>query len=568
MILSKINTESLNNIKSGNNNSIVNIGEEFLIENIPTALAAAYKKATYLGDGERSHSKAFIQREIQPNHREIASGDVGLRRFAKWDYGKANYEEITAEEAIQYLGLTALEDGRWKCANKASFAQKIQNLRFIYNGGLMEWESRVSGQSIAALYSTQIPNAVLRDNDIDIRDSQGNRVNDTKYIKQYKELVGVIYLCDKIYKTDEYEYPISSEKIADRESKAELLKVRRMMDVSDANYHPHRKGDAFGGREHVSGPDLRGENEFSPLKDNTFYRYAVADTGSHAVNKRLTTNVQDDALSNYNTSLRYKKDLFKFYDDLRKYLRRLESDLAKHSEEDPEYEEIKGAITRYKTEKEKVYKNYLNACEDTAKRKSKVLFTIDKGTADFNSRMGKFYDELQQLEEEYVRLKQKMAEVASFEIVQDTNYTRYATLQDIKNRHREKLRDLHNKIDNIISAFKDDLARSDEVQENIEDATENIASTLSKEGEVEAKIINLFSKWSEVQTEGAEKHFMVIEKIKQKLKDLSQELDNHLHIRTRIKKEKQDTLKKSNVRGDELDTSLKNIVQFVSSAQE
>jgi len=564
MILSKINTESLNNIKSGNNNSIVNIEEEFLIENIPPALAAAYKNnAIYLGDKWQSHDKAFIQREIQPNHEEIAAGAAGLRRFAKWDYGKANYEEITAEEAIQYLGLSASEDGRWKCANKASFAQKIQNLRFIYNGGLMEWESRVSGQSIAALYSIQIPNAVLRDNGIDLRNTQGRSVNDTKYIKQYKELVGVIYLCDKIYKTDEYDYPISSEKIADRESKSKLLKVRRKMNTSDANYNAHRKGDAFGGREYLPSSDLRSGNEFSPLKDNTFDRYTVADTGSHAINKRFTANKQDDALINYNISLSYKKDLFKFYDDLRKYLRRLESDLAKHSEEDPEYEQIKEIITHYKTEKERVYKKYLNACEDTAKHKSKVLFTIDKGTADFNKRMGNFYDELQKLEVEYLNLNKKMAEVASFEIVHDPDHFSKDDLQYMKDRHREKLNELHAKISDIMSAFKDDLARSREAQGNIEDATENIASTLSKEGEVDAEIINLFSEWSEFQTKGAENHFKVIEKIKQQLKTLSQELDDHLHIRTRIKKEKQDALKKSNVRGNELDTSLKDIVQFV-----
>lgn len=561
MILSKTSVESLNDIKSTNINPGVNIEEEFLIENIPAPLADAYKKATYLGDKERSHEKAFIQRTVQPEHEEIDKKEA--RRYVKWNYGKASYDEITATEAISYLGLSLSENHVWRCADKASFARRISELRFIYNGQLMEWESRKSGQSIAALYSIQIPTAVLRSNNIEIMDSQGRRVNDTKYIKQYKELVDVIRLCDKIYKTDEYEYPLSPEEIAKREDKKNLMKVRRMMNTSDSDYNPHRKGDAFGGQESTPGPTSPNSNapstRYVPLKSNTFTRYNIADTGSHLISKRFAPHIEDAQLSNYITSLYYREDVFKFYDDLKKYLKKLEVELTEYSEKDHEYEEIKERIEEYKEMKKTAYGKYLAACEDVSKHKAKVLLTIDEGTSRFNRRMANFYDELQRLEEEFLKTRKKIEEISSFERAFDDleknndDSLRYLRMQQIR-----EINTMHYEIRDAIES-----AKKNGPQDDMEDSTEDFISAINNEEESESKIIELFSYWSGIQNEAAEKHFKVITGLRGKLKELNQKLDDHLYVRTKIKKEKQDALKNDSVREKGLDASLKNIVQFV-----
>ena len=154
---------------------MVVITEKNLCENIPYDLAKAYRRA------KRNVTQSDSQRHPQTRHGELDNAD-SRRRSIVYDYGKADYEEITPEEAVDLVKRDK---------------HNIESFRIIYKGDLVEYEVRDNG-SIYCIYSN-------RDNSFTSQDG--------KYYKNiafapYKK---VLEVADKIYKTNEYDLLISGE---------------------------------------------------------------------------------------------------------------------------------------------------------------------------------------------------------------------------------------------------------------------------------------------------------------------------------------------------------------------
>lgn len=206
------------------NISITDINEDFLDENIPRDLLALYRRSAPYAS----------QRNPSTQHIELR---YASRRSKAYDYGKAEYRVISAEDAIQRVK-----------NNK----EEVQNLRIIFNGDLVEYEVRDNG-SIYAIYRS------------------GDRVvlNDKVYKNVgYAPWRKVIRAAEKIYWTDEYSRKLSPEELAQRAEKNSQRVMYKGLSPEDARYDPH-----------------------APYKNltggTTIVRHAVPDTGKHKVDQQI-----------------------------------------------------------------------------------------------------------------------------------------------------------------------------------------------------------------------------------------------------------------------------------------
>ena len=200
------------------NISITDINEDFLDENIPRDLLALYRRSAPYPS----------QRNPSTMHGELRSAD---RRSKAYDYGKAEYRVISADDAIQRVK-----------NNK----EEVQNLRIIFNNNLVEYEVRDNG-SIYAIYRS------------------GDRVvlNDKIYKNVgYAPWQQVIRAAEKIYWRDEYSRKLSPEKLAQRSEKSSQRVIYKGLTPEDPGYDPHAPYKNL-------------------TKGSTIVRHAVPDTGDH-----------------------------------------------------------------------------------------------------------------------------------------------------------------------------------------------------------------------------------------------------------------------------------------------
>lgn len=171
------------------------IDEEFLDENIPRDLYLIYNRQPYPS-----------QRNPETEHSELWYGN---RRSKKYDYGKAEYRIISANEAIQMVK-----------NNK----NEAQNLRIIFDGDLVEYEVRDNG-SIYAIY----------------RSSDAVTINGKTYKNVgYAPWQQVVQAADKIYWTDEYSRKLSPEEIDKRNKKQAERIIYKGLRPGDYGYDPHK----------------------------------------------------------------------------------------------------------------------------------------------------------------------------------------------------------------------------------------------------------------------------------------------------------------------------------------
>lgn len=200
------------------NISITDIDEDFLDENIPRDLLALYRRSTPYAS----------QRNPSTQHDELR---LAHRRLKAYDYGKAEYRIISADDAIQRVK-----------NNK----EEAQNLRIIFDNDLVEYELRDNG-SIYAIYRS------------------GDRVvlNGKVYKNVgYAPWQQVIRGAEKIYWTDEYSRKLSPEELAQRAEKNSQRVMYKGLTPKDAGYDPHAPH-----RNLTAG--------------TTIVRHAVPDTGEH-----------------------------------------------------------------------------------------------------------------------------------------------------------------------------------------------------------------------------------------------------------------------------------------------
>ena len=110
------------------------------------------------------------------------------------------------------------------------FNSNITNLRFIINGKLAEFEVNNSDNVLYAKYSCNVPVERFGDYPLFINNSTTN----TKDIKKYSDFYTLIQVSDKIYKTNEYENPVSQEVIDKRNANKKLNPVKAFIPKDSA----------------------------------------------------------------------------------------------------------------------------------------------------------------------------------------------------------------------------------------------------------------------------------------------------------------------------------------------
>lgn len=162
------------------------LNEDLITENIPPDLARAYRNSAKATRG--------ILGNPESEHGELANSNAALRRRIKYDYANSNYREISKEEARNLI---------------ARDRNQLQNLRFIVDGKLIEYEVR-SGNRLYQTYYINIPEYKMQGQN-PIMGKDGRPTFDSRFAIRYGDLQTIINISDKIYLTDEYEHLITDE---------------------------------------------------------------------------------------------------------------------------------------------------------------------------------------------------------------------------------------------------------------------------------------------------------------------------------------------------------------------
>lgn len=174
------------------------LNEELLNENMPKDLARAYQNSY-------KHSSSHANK---PETRVASSG----RRQMPIDYFNSTYTEISKQEAKAFLGISRTPSGRASRTYKQlDLDTRLRQLRFIVANGVVEIENGYDSKDnlrCKTYPKNTIPLSKFQDagytsftrNDTDIREEN----------LTYGDILILIDICDKIYKTNEYENYIPS----------------------------------------------------------------------------------------------------------------------------------------------------------------------------------------------------------------------------------------------------------------------------------------------------------------------------------------------------------------------
>lgn len=246
-----------------------------LEEQLPRDLAQAYKDAkweagygSYTAMKDDSIDKRYGTRQLPPDHdlKNLA------RRSARWDLGKATYERISKQEAVDLLGMVIKEGNkvgrRWENEHEISindpvppgdnlhvtFAnsgnagaiENIDKLRFLLpgrNGGyaLTEFSYKATydrqgskTNNYMPIFRQEFSSSVYDKYNIP-HFAKGNRIDWRKNDATYDATMVyyAIKLSDIIYKTDEYDHPIDPVAYSDINYIQNTL--RGLLRMSEAN---------------------------------------------------------------------------------------------------------------------------------------------------------------------------------------------------------------------------------------------------------------------------------------------------------------------------------------------
>lgn len=299
--------------------------KDIIDENIPADLLKAYKQSSVYPSQKRPGD----------SHREITDNNYA-RRTMKYDYGKANYDPISAEEAFRMV----------KADNN-----QVENLRVIFNGELVEYEVRNNG-SIYPIYRS--PDEVTID---------GKVYKNVGYVN-WKT---ILKHADKIYLTDEYSKKLSADAQEKRRQKDIPRYLYKGKVLHDSDYDPHRPHQNF-----ISGERI--------------IRKAIPDTGDHG-----RYGVKKEAYLEYDLARKALKKLEREkntytdaeYDELRSQLEQNKQTALNKYENtvktlraiaDRDIKEIPARVADFNN---KIF-DYTKAVEDALARSHSLKTTLDK----------------------------------------------------------------------------------------------------------------------------------------------------------------------------------------------
>lgn len=356
MIIEKLLTEAL----------------DTLLENIPQDLLAAYQRATAY-DSQRNPQSLHTELNLNPNIN---------RKTIRYDYGKASYEEISAEQAINLI------------KQDKSNASK---LRIIFDGKLVEYELRDNG-NIYAIYG-----------DVDHRVT----INDKSYRNiRYAPWRAVLQNADKIYVTDEYDKLITADMITARSNEIDAI---GSMDTKNPEYQRHAPADSSfkkNLRFNQSNPDTgkhidTSSNEYSDKYEKNYintdqlvrhYDSEHVATQSSSLTKlfnnsnyELSTMI-NNYFKNYN-KLKYDKQVaYINYNAARKAYKKILRDKDDYTES-----EFASLEQKFKNKKDQYLAEYNKIAKEFANERTRVISTASKDGLIANNKISDYAADVQRL---------------------------------------------------------------------------------------------------------------------------------------------------------------------------
>ena len=408
------------------------------------------------------------QRNPQTRHGELINP---ARRSVRYDYGKANYDEISAEEAIRLV---------------KQDKHNIQKLRIIYRlndaSSLVEYEVRDNG-SVYAIYGSA-----------DSITIDGKTYKNIRYAPWKK----VIENADLIYVTDEYDKyldadPEVAQARADKNKYSQLpLPADRTADGFDA-HHPY--ANMYTGGD--SGWNARAR-----------YAQVSIDTGAHRFGDRYHPTVAA-SINPYLQAQHTVRELYQQLDRYRRALRKLETDKEFLDEEE---------YNKKKSKWDASYNNTLKLYRDAIAEMKKIEAKVDK---EIDSKIAAFVDKLRTNIYEYDQALTK-----GFELSEKIKKLKGMLVGDLVNSNSYSY-ELKRASNNIQSAAKEIRRVKDILQQILNNAEADEQSAQSAELDVISAANTFEANLSRVDTlklEALQRHLNEIENIAQQLRDIDVKL--------------------------------------------
>lgn len=314
------------------------LNEEILDEKLPSSLANAYKKSQRLNYSTRANLGSHTQ--------------LKNRRSVDWDYNTADYEKLSKEEAKTFLGLSGDSSRAKRLYNKDEFNNRLSQLRFVVADGVFEFESNVGPKD--ALQALLIPQNI-NSNTFSSHNYTSFKNGSYTEPKSYGDILIIIDIATDIYKTNEYDYPISNEIQRKRNRNAKVDSIAHLDTSLLGTEDPHNP---------------RREYDQLSAGHKTYY-YGELDTGLHNIKQRY--NIHDKRSQDYADSLVKKKAIKNELVTARKALKTLETNFEKEYISEDEYNEEKINLIDLIT---KLTSDYKLVCEEVNKKAAKLLLSM------------------------------------------------------------------------------------------------------------------------------------------------------------------------------------------------
>lgn len=545
-----------------------NLQEEIIDENIPRDLARAYQNSNAATNGIQSHPNS--------RHNELQRS-VYNRRNVRYDYYNSTYEELSKDQAIEYLGLdvrdTDVRDENGKIAAKARttnrelFNSRICDLRFIIDNKVVEYEVRGNNNALYLAYWLEIPERYFGDYP-EFRGKDGD-TTDVRFANKYSDIYTIIQIADKIYKTDEYEHEITDTTPTGK--KVKVLKTgpdgKPLRDeegniiydydiIDDTIQQKRERGkevhkfrseipteiqDAEGNwvpnpehQTHAADYNFGGSEDRYSHSPNTKYGISIPDTGAHLSKDiyRVLNNVKSfDATEYYQycSAVEEKKKLFKKYNYLRQALQKLEKEQELYDE--AEFNDLRDSLIEKKAA---AYKAYQDICLDVRKLKDKLILVFDNITSEINNNIKTFLRKIQAFKNQEYDVFRRHGELKGKDIYQTSS-----RLRQIK----QEIASIDNDIQ-IYNKRKDEiLNKITELQNQLQNQDVSIERAVAQSAE-------LLQQADKLSNEEIQSKFNRLDALEREMAEIQAEIDAMSPKQAQLRKAKADKNKTKEIGSD------------------
>lgn len=518
-----------------------------LNENIPPDLAKAYRNSS--------------QYNSSAQHPFIASHNtIGTRRGTGVDYKNSNYEELTKEATMEYLGFSGRiktdaegnpilnQEGKYQIIasvkNRELFNPRISTLRFLTDGNqLTEFEVR-EGNRLVPVYT-----AVIKAEKFGLYPLfDGSR--NTRNITRYGDFYTLIQLSDKIYKSDDYEHGITDDTPTGKKIvkfNPETGQNEIVDDTIRARRNRNNQSKVLRTQVPKDDDDFRAHRYSDMMNNPRFTHYAkdVMDTGAHNLDKRYFINSSTSYLSGYKDAVREKDLKFKEYDYARRALQKHQREKDLFDED--EWNEINQELNQLVKQKKEQYDE---ACLEVRQEKKNLIFNIDNVVKQLNDKWVERVGIYQQKTNKMFNNSNELGNLQLQVSIKDSSLAK-----DLNNKikyQQESIKLLQQDLKDYEQQKNDLLRRLENVKQSIENGTVSLDSA-------QKLLTDLLGKLETINDDVMKDKFRRIDELKAEQDRLQAEIDA---LAPRAAADRAARAAKNRVK--EIDPNLSSILDFSS----